>query len=378
MVGAPAGAGAGRRAVMTMISYAQNREDVLLDRLFPRGLPGFYIDVGANEPVTASVTKHFYDLGWHGINIEPALGPFERLCAARPRDVNLNIAASDAEGELTFFDLPEGYSTFSETNALRHRAAGMPGTERMVPTQTLARICEHHVPGTVDFLSIDVEGHEREVLLGADWDRWRPRVVVVEATEPATSEALNDTPRTMVPTHDLWESILLEANYVFAAYDGLNRFYLRSEDSGLAAALAVPANVADGYVPYEYHRQIQELQKAHAEIMRRHAADKAINQQLAAQCHGFSQEIKTLRANLERLERALTAARGAAEEIRIQAQTQAFPPPPSGVIEGVGPASLGVARRLTALSSKYPKSAATVKSALLRGRQWKRSSIDGQ
>ena len=65
---------------MSMISYAQNQEDVLLRREFPDCTNGFYIDVGANDPVWDSVTKHFYDRGWHGINIEPGLEPYEPLC----------------------------------------------------------------------------------------------------------------------------------------------------------------------------------------------------------------------------------------------------------------------------------------------------------
>ena len=55
----------------SIISYADNFEDVLLRRVFPRGTPGFYIDVGAFDPVALSVTKHFSDAGWRGINIEP-------------------------------------------------------------------------------------------------------------------------------------------------------------------------------------------------------------------------------------------------------------------------------------------------------------------
>src|ERR671932_817144 len=105
---------------MTMTSYAQNHEDVLLVRLFRPGLTGFYVDVGANDPVSNSVTKHFYDLGWRGINVEPATAPFERLQEARPRDVNLNIGISDHEGTLTFHEFPpgiSGVSTFSAPQA---------------------------------------------------------------------------------------------------------------------------------------------------------------------------------------------------------------------------------------------------------------------
>ena len=56
---------------MSFISYAQNFEDVMLRRVFAELDTGFYIDVGANDPSADSVTKAFYDAGWHGINIEP-------------------------------------------------------------------------------------------------------------------------------------------------------------------------------------------------------------------------------------------------------------------------------------------------------------------
>src|SRR5262245_21135095 len=89
-----------------MISYAQNGEDVLLERLF-RDVPvGTYIDVGANDPVDFSVTKHFYDRGWRGINIEPGPQAFARLCAQRPRDLNLNLGLAEVEGAACFYELP--------------------------------------------------------------------------------------------------------------------------------------------------------------------------------------------------------------------------------------------------------------------------------
>jgi FkbM family methyltransferase len=226
---------------VTIVSYAQKHEDVRLDRVFPRGRPGFYIDVGANGPVRYSVTKHFYDLGWHGINVEPALHPFEQLREARRRDVNLHVALSNEAGELVLFEFPcdfSALSTRSEEHAARHKGAGLPCVERKVATMTLARVCEKHVEGTIDFLSVDVEGHELEVLQGGDWKRWRPRVVVVEATEPTTS----------IPAHGRWEHVLREADYVFAAFDGLNRYYVRSEESDLAPVLGVPVNVTDAYV----------------------------------------------------------------------------------------------------------------------------------
>jgi hypothetical protein len=113
-------------------------------------------------------------------------------------------------------------------------------------------VCEQHGGGTIDFLKIDVESHEREVLEGADWGRDRPRVVVVEATRPQSS----------IPSYEDWEPILLAADYLFAFFDGLNRYYVRAEDRYLVPVLQVPANVFDEYQIHEYCWQIEDLRRA--------------------------------------------------------------------------------------------------------------------
>lgn len=78
---------------MGIISYAQNFEDVILWRVLMDVKDGFYIDVGANDPIEMSVTKWFYDQGWHGINMEPSEEYFRKICKARPRDINLQQGA---------------------------------------------------------------------------------------------------------------------------------------------------------------------------------------------------------------------------------------------------------------------------------------------
>ena len=91
---------------MRFISYAQNNEDVLLWRALGHVQDGFYIDVGASDPVEHSVTKAFYDSGWHGINIEPLPAHIEAFQEQRPRDINLALAAGSLEGSLTLYDVP--------------------------------------------------------------------------------------------------------------------------------------------------------------------------------------------------------------------------------------------------------------------------------
>ena len=81
-----------------MISYAQNFEDVMIARLFDTDYHGFYLDIGAAHPDYLSVTRHFYDQGWSGINVEPTFRFYPLLCEARPRDINLQCAIGNSPG----------------------------------------------------------------------------------------------------------------------------------------------------------------------------------------------------------------------------------------------------------------------------------------
>ena len=117
---------AGKGKPMAIISYAQNYEDVLLNRLFSDCPNGFYIDVGACHPVVHSVTKLFYERGWHGINVEPIPGLCEMLAHDRQRDINLGIGLSGtARGRPRSSSVPSRWnsSTFSEERAGRLPAA---------------------------------------------------------------------------------------------------------------------------------------------------------------------------------------------------------------------------------------------------------------
>jgi len=88
---------------MRNISYSQNQEDVLLSLALHDIDAGFYIDVGASHPEVDSVTKHFYDLGWHGINIEPDLEAYELFTEHRKRDQNFNLAIGSTNSEVMFY-----------------------------------------------------------------------------------------------------------------------------------------------------------------------------------------------------------------------------------------------------------------------------------
>lgn len=238
------------------LSYAQNAEDVVLARaLQPNLHPGFFIDVGAGHPDIDSVTRAFSVRGWTGINIEPLPEEFALITEARVDDINLNIAIGTVAGTARLFAGPpesRGLSTMNQEFADGYLDKGKAFEPIAVEVRTLAAVVEEHAQRTVDFLKVDVEGFELDVLASADWAIFRPRVIVVEATLPESTE----------PSHQEWEPMLLEAGYVFTLFDGLNRFYARSDEPELAARLSAPANVTDSFVTASTVHATERAQRA--------------------------------------------------------------------------------------------------------------------
>jgi FkbM family methyltransferase len=240
------------------VSYAQHGEDVVLHRALKQIREGFYVDVGAHHPVTLSVTKAFYDRGWHGINIEPEDECYQRLAQERTRDINLQVLISDTDGSAEFNEvLGTGLSTQDHELALTYSQRGYEVRKKQVRICTLETILEQHAQREVHFLKVDVEGTEEKVIKGLLLDRYRPWVIVVEATEPLTTRRSDES----------ISSYLASKNYRHALFDGLNSFYVSAEHSELCGLLAAPANPLDEYIlpvhheVYLYRGQLESYRK---------------------------------------------------------------------------------------------------------------------
>jgi FkbM family methyltransferase len=239
---------------MAWTSWSIQREDMtLLRALHGVGPEGFYVDVGANHPTYDSDTKLFYDAGWKGINIEPSPHWFRLIQQERPRDTNINAAATDFDGKITLFDHPEGgLGTLDESYADRHVGEWNVAKRPIeVPALRVDTILRKYVPNAkkqIHFMKIDVEGHEEKVLRGCDFITYRPWILCVEAVEPM---------KVHVPTHEAWDHLLIEAGYRYMRFDGLNRWYVAEEHPERFEAFAFPV---DDYIHWSYLQRIRELE----------------------------------------------------------------------------------------------------------------------
>lgn len=223
---------------MKLYSYSQNFEDVMLWRALNTISDGFYIDVGAAWAFHHSITKLFYDAGWTGINIEPSNSHFSELKIFRDKDINLQIALSFECGyRLIDISNDTGLSGFNMSTVLD--SCQIKNSQENVETLTLDKIWKLYVPNNkaVHFLNIDANGHEHEIIAGNNWNVNRPWIVVVNSLKPMSRDDNSKKFHEHMLAHD----------YLFVYFDGLNRFYVSSEQAGLISYFDYPPNIFDNF-----------------------------------------------------------------------------------------------------------------------------------
>jgi len=167
-------------------SYAQHGEDLALEGLVGHNKKeGFYIDIGAHHPYRFSNTRLFYKRGWQGINIDAMPGSMKPFRIFRRRDVNLEMGVGSGNGTLKFYCFEEpAYNTFSG-----HLVNDQEFLKRVplkkivdVPVLPLKEILQQHLPPSthIDFMSVDAEGFDMDVLKSNDWKLYRPDYLLVE------------------------------------------------------------------------------------------------------------------------------------------------------------------------------------------------------
>jgi FkbM family methyltransferase len=209
------------------LSYTQNMEDYHLWLVLGGQGGGTYVDIGAGHPIADNVSFFFYERGWQGVVVEPQRNLVDLHARLRPRDVTVCALVGTGAGMADFhvFSALHGLSTTNESYAKAASSFGAEYQTIRMPVISLAELCKRNVLARIDFLKVDVEGAEADVLMGGDWGRYRPKVVLVEAVTPGAGE----------PCWQEWEPFLLAQGYRFALFDTLNRFYVAQEEPEIAA-----------------------------------------------------------------------------------------------------------------------------------------------
>ena len=179
-------------------SYSQEGEDIILDKLFGQQAKGFYIDVGAHHPMRFSNTYSFYRRGWCGINIDAMPSSMLAFKKSRPRDINLEMAILKERGSLKYYQFNEaalnGFSArlSEQRNGLgSYKIIGTVELEGLPLSEVLGKYMPTSIM-QIDFMSVDVEGLDLEVLQSNDWERFRPKVILVELLSSSLSSISSD------------------------------------------------------------------------------------------------------------------------------------------------------------------------------------------
>jgi FkbM family methyltransferase len=175
-------------------SYSQEGEDMILRRFFAEKPKGFYVDVGAHHPKRFSNTFHFYKQGWSGINVDAMPGSMQQFKRQRPRDINLEIPVGPDQHSLTYYIFNETALNGFDASLSQHRASTLDSyhIERTIKldTRSLGSILDEYLPPNtlIDFMSVDVEGMDLEVLKSNNWNKYRPEIILVEILDSSLSE----------------------------------------------------------------------------------------------------------------------------------------------------------------------------------------------
>ena len=201
-------------------TYSQDLEDIFINEYFKNKNCGFYIDIGCYHPIKYSNTALLYNRGWKGINIDMNSTSIDLFNIARNRDINICSAISSTNKQVTQF-IDHSYSPVNTidkkfSDVISKKLSIKPFIEKKIQTYTLSQVLKKYklLINQVDFLNIDVEAHDYEVLKGIDFVKIKPKIICIEIEN--FSSKLN---------FEKINNYLKKYNYIFIKKIGLNGFF---------------------------------------------------------------------------------------------------------------------------------------------------------
>ena len=154
--------------------YAEFAEDVMVNRILKKIKKGFYVDIGAYHPYKGSLTYNLYNRKWNGMNLDISKSSIDLFNIARPSDININCAVSEFNGETYYYE----NSPINQQNSL----ISQDDNQKKIKIQSykLSEILKMQNINSVDYINIDTEGNELEVLMGIDFDKINPTLFTIE------------------------------------------------------------------------------------------------------------------------------------------------------------------------------------------------------
>ena len=166
-------------------SYSMDKEDLVIEEYFKNKNKGVYIDVGCYHPLQRNNTMLLYQKGWRGINIDISDFSIKLFKFLRPDDFNLNVAVSNKEGEIDMFFQKKlsQLSTIKENSAKKAFQGNI--LNQKILSRKLTSILDEgkYKDQKIDFLNIDAEGADFEVLQSLDFNKYSPELICIEVIE---------------------------------------------------------------------------------------------------------------------------------------------------------------------------------------------------
>ena len=204
------------------LCYSQNGEDLILNRLFDNKNNGFFIDVGAHHPIRFSNTYLFYKNGWSGINIDAMPGSMTEFNKIRPKDINIESGVGLKNDQIIFYQFNESaLNTFSKKEALSKNKDGYKIIKsNMIQVETLENILDKYMPRNtrIDFLNIDVEGKDEEVLISNNWEKYNPIYILVEILREKYLDDTNSSIKVFLKSKGYYPINKILDTYIFKKF----------------------------------------------------------------------------------------------------------------------------------------------------------------
>jgi hypothetical protein len=220
-----------------LLSFAQNFEDVILNRAFTDKKQGFFLDIGAQHPVIDSVSRHFILNGWNGILVEPVPAYAILLKEEYPHISVLQKYVGKKGKREMYIVADTGLSTSDELLAQAYKNSGLNISNEICEGMTLDEIFEFIGEVDIDWMKIDAENSEVEILNSWKSENVKPTIVVLEVLDPLHKSQINN---------EVTE-LMKSKGYIEVYFDGLNKFFLSKNHGEMKIHFDLPPNIFDSF-----------------------------------------------------------------------------------------------------------------------------------